>query len=154
KAGRSWRGGSRNGAELLCRSAVGVEAKGGDAIELGLLARVLFRFFALLVAFVEHLDLLELLEGFAQRRLGVLKLDAQLVGRVFEILAPRRRGLGIGRVGEMRGIVDTGTILLDLDLALELTGNAVELGDHRFDLGDLAPLFVDLELLQTDKSLA
>ena len=51
----------------------------------------------------------------------------------------------------MAGIVDTGAVLLDLDLAVELAGDAVELGDHRLDLRDLAPLFVDLKLLQADE---
>jgi hypothetical protein len=52
------------------------------------------------------------------------------------------------------GIVDAGTVLLDLDLALELSRNAIELGDHRLDLGDLAPFLVDLKLFQTDKGFA
>jgi hypothetical protein len=52
------------------------------------------------------------------------------------------------------GVVDTGALLLDLDLAFELSGNTIELGDHRLNLGDLAPLLVDLELFQTDKGFA
>jgi hypothetical protein len=28
------------------------------------------------------------------------------------------------------------------------------IGDHRLDLGDLAPLLVDLKLIQTDKGFA
>ena len=39
-------------------------------------------------------------------------------------------------------------ILLDLDFALELTRDAIKLGDHRLDLGDLPPFLVDLKLLQ------
>ena len=54
-----------------------------------------------LVALIEQLDLLELLEGLGQRLLGVVELDLQLVGRVLEVLAPLDRGLGIGRIGEM-----------------------------------------------------
>jgi hypothetical protein len=51
-------------------------------------------------------------------------------------------------------IVDASALLLDLDLAFELSGNTIELGDHRLDLGDLAPLLVNLKLLQTDKGFA
>jgi hypothetical protein len=54
----------------------------------------------------------------------------------------------------MSGVVDTRTVLLDLDLALEIAGDTVELGDHRLDLGDLATLLVDLEFLKTDKGFA
>ena len=53
----------------------------------------------------------------------------------------------------MAGIVDAGAVLLDLDLALEIGGHALELGDHVFDLRDLAPLLVDLKLLQANERL-
>ena len=33
-------------------------------------------------------------------------------------------------------------------------GDAIELGDHRLDLGDLAPLLVDLKFLQADEGFA
>jgi hypothetical protein len=51
----------------------------------------------------------------------------------------------------MSRVVDSRTVLLDLDLALKIAGNAVELGDHRLDLGDLPPLLVDLKFLETDE---
>ena len=54
----------------------------------------------------------------------------------------------------MRGIVDARAVLLGLDLAVEIAGNAVEFGDHRLDLGDLAPFLVDLEFLQADQRFA
>ena len=54
----------------------------------------------------------------------------------------------------MGGIVDTGAVLLELDLALELVRDAVELGHHRLDLGDLAPLLVDLKFFQADEGFA
>src|SRR5579864_6390788 len=79
---------------------------------------------------------------------------AQFVGRTLEVLAPGDRSLGIGRIGEVAGIVDAGAILLDLDLALEIGGHALELGDHGLDLGDLAPFLVDLKLLQANKRLS
>jgi hypothetical protein len=43
--------------------------------------------------------------------------------------------------------MDAGAVLLDLDLALQLGGNPIELGDHRLDLRHLAALLVDLKLL-------
>ena len=54
----------------------------------------------------------------------------------------------------MAGIVDPGSVLLGLDLALEIAGDALELGDHAFDLRDLAPLLIDLKFLQANKRLA
>ena len=103
---------------------------------------------ARLVALVEQLDLLELLERLAELRLGVVKLGLELVGRALEVFAPRHRGLGIGRIGEMRRIVDPGAVLLGLDLALEVDRHAVELGDHALDLSDPPALLVDLEFLR------
>ena len=54
----------------------------------------------------------------------------------------------------MGGIVDTGAVLLELDLAFELGRDAVEFGDHGFDLSDLAALFIDLKFLQADECFA
>jgi hypothetical protein len=106
------------------------------------------------VALIEHLDLLELLERLAQHGLGVVELRFQLAGRLAQVLAPADRGLGIGRIGEMGGIVDAGAFLLGLDLAVELGRDAVELGDHGLDLSNLAPLLVDLKFLQADEGFA
>src|SRR6266566_7018483 len=54
----------------------------------------------------------------------------------------------------MRRIVYASTVLLEANFALELTRHAIELANHRFDLSDFAPLFVDLKLLKPNKSLA
>ena len=54
----------------------GAVAHQADGVELGLLAGVLLGALARLVALVEQLDLLQLLEGLAERRLGVVELDA------------------------------------------------------------------------------
>ena len=70
-----------------------------------------------------------------------------------QILAPLVRRLGIGRIGEMRGIVDTGALLLGLDFALEVAAHALELGDHGLDLGGPAALLVHLEFPQPDQRL-
>ena len=51
-----------------------------DAVEVGLLAGVLLGAFAGLVALVEQLDLLQLLEGLGQRGLGFVELALELVG--------------------------------------------------------------------------
>src|SRR5262249_5332633 len=99
--------------------ASGDDAEAGtrqaNAVEVGLFAGALLGPLTGLVALVEQLDLLELLIGFGQQALGVLKLDAQLVGRARQVFAALDRGLGIGRIGEMRGIVDPGTLLLGQD---------------------------------------
>ncbi len=59
---------------------------------------------ARLVALVQQLDFLELLESLGQQALGIFKLNAQFVGGAGQIFAPLDRGLGIGRIGEMEWI--------------------------------------------------
>src|SRR5215475_4616892 len=130
------------------------QSHGADGVELGLLAGGLLGAFALLVAFVQQLDLLKLLESIVERRLGVVELYLQLVGRTLEVLAPLDRRLGVGRIGEVRRIMDAGAVLFGADFAVEIAGHAVELGDHALDLGHLAPLFVDLKLLQPNERFA
>jgi hypothetical protein len=49
------------------------------------------------------------------------------------------------------GVVDARTRLLGRDLAVEISGHSLEIGDHRFDLGDLTPLLIDMEALQSDQ---
>src|ERR1700694_504783 len=129
-------------------------AQQADGGELGLLAGLFLRPLAHLVALVEKLHLLHFLEGLAERSLGVLELDLELVGRALEVLAPLHRRLGIGRIGEMAGVVNPGAVLLGLDLALEIAADALEFGDHALDLCNLAPLLVDLKLLQANERLA
>ena len=51
-----------------------------DAVEIGLFARAFFRALARLVAFVQELDLLELLESLREQALGIFELNAQFVG--------------------------------------------------------------------------
>src|ERR1700693_2762547 len=53
----------------------------------------------------------------------------------------------------MGGIVDAGALLLGYDLAVEVARHALEIRNHRLDLGNLAPLLVELELLQADQSV-
>ena len=122
-----------------------------DAVHLGLLARVLGDALAHLVALVEQLDLLQLLERLGERHAGVLELALQLVGRALEVVAPSDRRLGVGRIGEMRRIVDTGAVLLGCDFAIEIGRHAIEIGDHALDLRDPAPLLVDLKFPQANE---
>src|SRR5690606_13637293 len=77
-----------------------------------------------------------------------------VVGRCEEVVAPLQRGLGEGRIGEMRDVGDAGLLLLDLDLLVELTRHALEIRDHCFNLRDLPALLVDLEFLEPDQALA
>jgi hypothetical protein len=49
--------------------------------------------------------------------------------------------------------VNPGSILLGLDLTLEVAGNALELADHDLDLSDLAALLIDLKPFQADERL-
>ena len=48
----------------------------------------------------------------------------------------------------MRRVVYAGAILFDPNFALKLAGHTIEFSDHCFDLRDLAPLLVDLKLLE------
>src|SRR6185312_313823 len=57
-----------------------------DAVEVGLLPGALLGALAGLVALIEQFDLLQFLEGFRQQRLGILELDAQLVGGAAQVL--------------------------------------------------------------------
>ena len=68
-----WNG--RKSPKCCARSGAGAAAHQADGVELGLLAGILLGALAHLVALVEQLDLLQLLEGLAERRLGVVELD-------------------------------------------------------------------------------
>jgi hypothetical protein len=49
--------------------------------------------------------------------------------------------------------VNPGPILLGLDLALEVAGNALEFRDHDLDLSDLAALLINLKPFQANERL-
>src|SRR5262245_43667108 len=134
------------------RPGAGPHHAGGA--ELGRLADIVLGPVAQLVALVEQLDLAHLLERLAERGLGVLELELEVVDRAQEVLAPEHRRLGIGRIGEMRRIVNPGSVLLALDVAVELAADALELGDHRLDLEHPAAPLVDLKFLQANECLA
>ena len=90
------------------------------------------------------------LECLAQQAFGVFQLNPQFVGGAGQVFPALDRGLGIGRIGEMGGIVDPGALLLGLDFALQIDRHPLEVGDHTFNLGDPSALLVDLKLLQAD----
>ena len=136
------------GNDLGNRSDAG--AHQADTVEIGLLAGALLGAFARLIALVQQLDFLEFLESLGQHALGVFKLNAQFVGGPGQVFPALDRGLGIGRIGEMRGIVDPGALLLGVNFALQIDRHTLEVGDHTFDLGDPSALLVDLKLLQAD----
>src|SRR5215831_5182816 len=126
----------------------------GNNVGLRRRADIVLRPLAHLVAFIEQLDLLHLLEGLAQGRFGIFELDLQILRRALEVVAPLDRRLGIGRIGEMARIMNAGAILLDLDVALEIAADALEFADHALDLGDPATPLVDLKFLQANECLA
>src|SRR5665213_2722920 len=150
----------QDGAAVNSRSrrsdphAAGGETDGGDTVEFGLLAGGDVRLLPCLVALIQHLDLLQFLERLAERGLRLVELSLELAGRAAKILTPVDRRLGIGRIGEVTGVVNAGAVLLDLDLAVELGRDAVEFSDHGLDLRHLAALLVDLKLLQADEGFA
>src|SRR4051795_6836486 len=74
-------------------SGAGAGAHQADSVELGLLAGGLLLALADLIALVEQLNLLHLVEGLAERRFGVVELNPQFVGRALEVFAPHHRGL-------------------------------------------------------------
>jgi hypothetical protein len=68
-----------------------VQPHRADAVELGLFAGIGVGAFARLIALVEQLDLLELLECLAERRLRIIQLGLELARRAAQVLAPRDR---------------------------------------------------------------
>ncbi|BBF91669.1 hypothetical protein BLTE_03540 [Blastochloris tepida] len=51
----------------------------------------------------------------------------------------------------MAGIVDAGAFLFGQDLAVEIGGHPLEIGDHGLDLNHMPATFVDLEAFQADE---
>src|SRR5262249_37944969 len=140
------------------RAEVGLRLRAGahhvHGLGFGLGADIPLGPLAHLVALVEQLGLLHLLEGLSESRFGVLQLHFQFVRRALEVVAPLDRRLGIGRVGEMTRIMNAGAILLDLDVALEIAADALELADHGLDLGHPATPLLDVKFLQANGRLA
>src|ERR1700722_7876401 len=103
-----------------------------------------------IVGFVTHFQRLELEEfglGFLLRGLCLLDLTQKLCDRALEIVTSDRRRPGVGRIGEMGGIGDAGTLLFVSDLAIEVAGHAGKLGQHHLDLPNTAALLLKLKAL-------
>src|SRR5262245_54253602 len=106
------------------------------------------------VALLEKLDLLELLASFGEVAAGGGELRREVGSRHRQIIAPRHRRLGEGRIGVMIDVGDAGAFLLDGDLPVEIGGHVIEVADHRLDFGDLPALLFDFEALQADQCVA
>ena len=113
-------------------------------IGLGFPAHLFVGSIAHLIALIEQVDL---------RHPSNASLSAALASSswIFRSWAERLRlsrrciaALRVSRVREMTRIMNAGTILLDLDVALEIAADALELADHFLDLADPATPFVDL----------
>src|SRR5271163_692613 len=104
-----------------------------------------------LLAAVQRLVFLQLGLSDPLRGLGLLDLDREFADRALEIVASGDRGPGVGGVSEMMGIADPGALFFVGDFAVEIGGHTREFGDHRFDLANASPLFLDLEAFQPDE---
>src|ERR1700730_2963501 len=76
-----------------------------------------------LVAHFQRLEFEELGFGFFLRGLGLLDLTKKLGDRTLEIVASDRRRTGVGRIGEMGGVGDSGALLFVGDLAVALSAH-------------------------------
>ena len=103
------------------------------------------------LAVVEDLDLLQFLEGLAELGLRLVELALQRLGGLAHVVPAGRRRAGIGRIGEMTDIGDSGARLLDGDLPVEFHRHALEIGHHHLDLGHAPALLIDLEAAQADQ---
>lgn len=122
-----------------------------DAVEIGLFTSAFLGALTRLIALIEQFDLLELFKRLAQHGLGIFKLNPQLVRGTGQILPALNGCLGVGGIGEVRGIINASAVLLVLDFALQVDRHALEVGDHAFDLRNPSALFVDLKFLQADQ---
>ncbi|MDH8190412.1 hypothetical protein QIG62_27590, partial [Klebsiella pneumoniae] len=73
---------------------------------------------------------------------GIFKLNPQLVRGTGQIFPALNGCLGVGGIGEVRGIINASAVLLVLDFALQVDRHALEVGDHAFDLRNPSALFV------------
>src|SRR5688572_15322073 len=65
----------------------------------------------------------------------------ELLNGVPEVVPPRHRRLGVGRVGVVRWIMNAGPDLLGLNLVIKLIGGLLHVRDHGFDNND-SPTFI------------
>ena len=103
---------------------------------------------------MHELDLAKFFFGLVELTLGRGKLGLEPRDGRRQIIPPLHRRLGEGGISIMVNVGDAGALLLHRNLPVEIHGHVVELGDHGFDIGNLAALLVDLEALQTDDCIA
>jgi hypothetical protein len=83
--------------------------------------------------------------------LGAVQLTPEFIRRMDDLLTPCTRCPGVGRVGKMARVGDSGPAFLVGDLTVKVRGHALEVSDHGFDLRHTTALFIDLKLLQADQ---
>jgi hypothetical protein len=83
-------------------------------------------------------------EGFS----SCVDLCFEPANRLLEILAPYDRCLRQGRISEMRRVVIPCAIFLSLNFEFELRVQALEIGDHCLQLGNLLPVLASVKILQ------
>ena len=76
---------------------------------------------------------------------GIVEAGLQPGGGGQQVVAALCGGSGKGRVGEMGGIANARALFFDLNLALEVGRNLLELVDHLLKVLDLARLLVGLK---------
>ena len=89
----------------------------------------------------------QLLEGFERLLTSAVEPLFELANGRPEVVPSRDGRPGKSRVGEVVNIADTGSLLLDFDLLIEVARHAAEVGDHHFEVVDLLPLLVILKTL-------
>ena len=61
------------------------------------------------------------------------------------VIAAMTRRLGERRIRKMVLVADAGSLVLGLDLPIEIDGHALEIADHRFEISDFLALLFRLE---------
>ena len=67
-----------------------------------------------------------------------------------QVVAPQAGRFRNGRIGEMPRIANSRAILFGTHLAIELGGEALEIGNHPAGLRDLAPACRNFKILRRD----
>ena len=90
------------------------------------------------------LELLERIERFLP---GTVETFLKLGYRGFQVVPAGHSGTGESRIGEVIDIANPRSLLLDLDLLIEVVGHTAEVGDHHFEVTDLLPFFIVIKSL-------
>ena len=90
---------------------------------------------------------LQLLEGFQSLLPGPIQTLFQDQNGSLEVIAAVHGSAGESRVGEVIDIGDAASLLLNFDLLVEIVHHTAEVGDHKFEIAHLLPLFFIFEAL-------